>query len=42
LLGLWVLVAPVAVLMVAAGLLLMRMALKNAVLVTRSPALQGD
>jgi len=42
LLGLWVLVAPVAVLMVAAGVLLMRMALKNAALVTRSPALQGD
>jgi len=42
LLGLWVLVAPVAVLMVAAGVLLMRMAFRDAALVTRSPAMQGD
>ena len=42
LLGLWLLVVPVAVLMAAAGLLLMRRSLRDAALVTRSPAMQGD
>lgn len=42
LLGLWLLVVPVAVLMGAAGLLLARRALRDAALVTRRPAMQGD
>jgi hypothetical protein len=42
LLGLWLLVVPLAVLMAAAGLLLMRRSFRDAALVTRSPAMQGD
>jgi hypothetical protein len=42
LLGLWLLVVPLAVLMAAAGLLLMRRSFRDAALVTRSPAIQGD
>jgi hypothetical protein len=42
LLGLWLLVVPVAVLMGAAGLLLARRAFRDAALVTRRPAMQGD
>ena len=42
LLGLWLLVVPLAVLMTAAGLLLMRRSFRDAALVTRSPAMQGD
>jgi hypothetical protein len=42
LLGLWLLVAPLAVLMCTAGLLLLRSSLRNAALVTRGPAMQGD
>jgi hypothetical protein len=42
LLGLWLLVVPFAVLMAAAGLLLMRSSFRDAALVTRSPAMQGD
>ena len=42
LLGLWLLVVPLAVLMAAAGLLLMRRSFHDAALVTRSPAMQGD
>ena len=36
------LVVPFAVLMAAAGLLLMRSSFRDAALVTRSPAMQGD
>lgn len=42
LLGLWLLVVPLAVFMVAAGFLLMRVAFRDAALVTRRPAMQGD
>lgn len=42
LLGLWLLMVPLAVLMAAAGLLLMRRSFRDAALVTRSPAMQGD
>jgi hypothetical protein len=42
LLGLWVLVVPLAVLMGAAGLLLARSSFRDAALVTRRPAMQGD
>jgi len=42
LLGLWLLVVPVAVFLVAAGLMLMCSAFRDAALVTRSPAMQGD
>lgn len=42
LLGLWLLVVPFAVLMAAAGLLLMRSSFRDAAVVTRSPAMQGD
>ena len=42
LLGLWLLVVPLAVLMGAAGLLLARSAFRDAALVTRRPAMQGD
>ena len=42
LLGLWLLVVPFAVFMAAAGVLLTRIAFRDAALVTRSPAMQGD
>jgi hypothetical protein len=42
LLGLWLLVVPFAVFMSAAGVLLTRIAFRDAALVTRSPAMQGD
>ncbi|MCA3340444.1 MAG: hypothetical protein INF90_18170 [Roseomonas sp.] len=42
LLGLWLLVVPLAIFMAAAGVLLMRIAFRDAALVTRSPAMQGD
>jgi hypothetical protein len=42
LLWLWLLVVPFAVLMAAAGVLLTRIAFRDAALVTRSPAMQGD
>jgi hypothetical protein len=42
LLGLWLLVVPLGVLMASAGLVLMRSSLRDATLVTRSPAMQGD
>jgi hypothetical protein len=42
LLGLWLLVVPLAVLMGAAGLMLTRSAFRDAALVTRRPAMQGD
>ncbi|MCA3280242.1 MAG: hypothetical protein ING10_13315 [Roseomonas sp.] len=42
LLGLWLLVVPMAVLMGAAGLLLARSSFRDAALVTRRPAMQGD
>ncbi|MFM7303996.1 MAG: hypothetical protein ACKO4X_11810 [Alphaproteobacteria bacterium] len=42
LLGLWLLVVPVAVLMGAAGLILARRSFRDAALVTRRPAMQGD
>jgi hypothetical protein len=42
LLGLWLLVVPLAVLMGAAGLLLARSSFRDAALVTRRPAMQGD
>ena len=42
LLGLWLLVVPLAVLLGGAGLLLMQSSLRDAALVTRSPAMQGD
>jgi hypothetical protein len=42
LLGLWLLVVPFAVFMAAAGVLLTRLAFRDAALVTRSPAMQGD
>jgi hypothetical protein len=42
LLGLWLLVVPLAVLMAAAGLMVMRRSFRDAALVTRSPAMQGD
>jgi len=42
LLGLWLLVVPLAVLMGAASLLLMRSSFRDAALVTRRPAMQGD
>ena len=42
LLGLWLLVVPVAVLMGAAGLILARRSFRDAGLVTRRPAMQGD
>jgi hypothetical protein len=40
--GLWLLVVPLAVFMAAAGVLLTRIAFRDAALVTRSPAMQGD
>ncbi|MCA3356829.1 MAG: hypothetical protein ING02_02445 [Roseomonas sp.] len=42
LLGLWLLVVPLTVLMGAAGLILARSAFRDAALVTRRPAMQGD
>lgn len=42
LIGLWLLVVPFAVFMAAAGVLLTRIAFRDAALVTRSPAMQGD
>ncbi len=42
LLGLWLLVVPLAMFMGAAGLLLTRIAFRDAALVTRGPAMQGD
>jgi hypothetical protein len=42
LLGLWLLVVPLAVLLGAAGVLLLRRFCRDAALVTRSPAMQGD
>ena len=42
LLGLWLLVVPLAVLLGAAGLMLTRSAFRDAALVTRLPAMQGD
>jgi hypothetical protein len=42
LLGLWLLAVPLSVFMAAAGVLLMRAALRDAALVTRRPAMQGD
>ena len=42
LIGLWLLVVPFAVFMSAAGVLLTRIAFRDAALVTRSPAMQGD
>ena len=42
LLGLWLLVVPLAIFMAAAGVLLTRIAFRDAALVTRSPAMQGD
>jgi hypothetical protein len=42
LLGLWLLVVPLAVLLGAAGVLLLRRFFRDASLVTRSPAMQGD
>jgi hypothetical protein len=42
LLPLWLMVVPLAVLMGAAGLLLMQRAFRDAALVTRRPAMQGD
>jgi hypothetical protein len=42
LLGLWLLVVPLALLMGAAGLMLTRSAFRDAALVTRRPAMQGD
>jgi hypothetical protein len=42
LLPLWLMVVPLAVLMGAAGLLLMQRSFRDAALVTRRPAMQGD
>ena len=42
LLGLWLLAVPLSVFMAAAGVLLMRAAFRDAALVTRRPAMQGD
>jgi hypothetical protein len=42
LLGLWLLVVPLAILMGAAGLMLTRSAFRDAALVRRNPAMQGD
>lgn len=42
LLGLWLLIGPLAVLMGAAGLLLMRSAFRDTMPITRHPAMQGD
>ncbi|MCA3362937.1 MAG: hypothetical protein ING08_05700 [Roseomonas sp.] len=42
LIGLWVLVVPFAIFLAAAGLLLTRITFRDAALVTRSPAMQGD
>jgi hypothetical protein len=42
LLGLWLLAVPLSVFMAAAGVLLMRTAFRDAALVTRRPAMQGD
>jgi uncharacterized protein involved in exopolysaccharide biosynthesis len=42
LLGLWLLVVPLAVLMGAAGLMLTRSAFRDAALLARRPAMQGD
>lgn len=42
LLGLWLLVVPLAVLLGAAGVLLMQSSFRDAALVTRRPAMQGD
>lgn len=42
LLGLWLLVVPLSVFLAAAGVLLTRIAFRDAALVARSPAMQGD
>jgi len=42
LLGLWVVAVPFAVFMGAAGVLLMRVAFRDAAILTRRPAMQGD